>query len=41
MNQYEEIFEFEDDVTDEEIEKVYVDWVWEQVNDHFCWYEEE
>ena len=38
MNQYKEEVEFEDDVTDEEIEDAYEDWVWEQVGDKFTWY---
>ncbi|OPG98376.1 hypothetical protein B2I21_08480 [Chryseobacterium mucoviscidosis] len=33
-----EVFEFEDDVTEEEIRAAYVDWVWEEVNDEFTWY---
>ena len=38
MNKYEEEFEFEDDVTDEEIQEEYADWVWSQVSDNFTWY---
>lgn len=37
---YEVTMEFEDDATDEEIQKEYVDWVWEQIGDQFTWYEE-
>lgn len=33
----EEIFEFDDDVTDEEIEEELKDWVWNQID---AWYEE-
>lgn len=38
MNQFKEEVEFDDDVTDELIEEAFIDWVWEQVGDHYCWY---
>lgn len=37
-NNHEEEYEFEDDATDEEIQKEYEDWVWEQVGDNYTWY---
>ncbi|WP_405154758.1 hypothetical protein [Paenibacillus sp. FSL K6-0108] len=36
-----EVIEFDDVATEEDIRIAYVDWVWEQVNDEFTWYEEE
>lgn len=41
MNEFKEEFEFDDDVTDEEIQEEYENWVWQQVGDHFCWYRKE
>ncbi len=38
---YEEEFEFEDDDTEEEITKEYIEWVFEQVGEQFTWYEKE
>lgn len=38
MNEYEDEFEFDDDVTDAEIQEEYERWVWEQVGDRFTWY---
>jgi hypothetical protein len=29
--------EFKDDVTDEEIQEVWKEWVWEQIGDHYGW----
>lgn len=31
------IYEFEDDITDEEIQKEFESWVWEDVVDKYCW----
>ena len=39
QNQHEEEMEFDDDATEEEIEKEYVQWVWEEVGDNYSWYE--
>lgn len=38
MNHYAEEVEFDDDITDEEIDKEFADWVWNQVSDNFTWY---
>lgn len=38
MNRYEEEMEFEDGVTDEQIEEEWKEWVWEQVGDNYSWY---
>jgi uncharacterized protein YycO len=38
QNQHEEEFEFEDDATDEEIDKEFVDWVWQEVGDNYGWH---
>jgi len=37
MNRFEEEMEFEDNVSDKDIEEAFVDWVWEQVGDHYYW----
>jgi len=37
-NEHQEEIEFEDNVTDEEIEKEYVEWVWNEIGDNYCWY---
>lgn len=37
MNEHEEEFEFPDDVTDEEIQKEFEQWVWNEIGDNFCW----
>ena len=37
-NCHEEEVEFEDDVTDEEIEEEYIEWVWNEVGDNYTWY---
>lgn len=37
MNEYKEEFEFEDDITNEKIEKEFTEWVWEQIRDNFGW----
>lgn len=37
-NQHEEEFEFEDDVTDEEIDKEFTEWVWQEVGDNYSWH---
>lgn len=41
MNKYKEEVEFEDNVTDKEIEEEYENWVWEQIGDRFSWYRKE
>jgi len=38
MNEYEEEFEFDDNVTDKEIQEEYENWVWQEVGDRFTWY---
>ena len=38
MNTFKKEFEFEDDATEEEIEKEYIGWVWQEVGDNYCWY---
>ena len=40
-NVYKEEVEFEDDVTEEEIDEVFQTWVWEQIGDFVTWYEKE
>lgn len=40
-NKIKEIVEFEDDVTEDEIEKEFQDWVWGFVGDYVCWEEVE
>lgn len=37
MNQYEEEYEFEDNVTDDEIEEEWKQWVWNEIGDRFGW----
>lgn len=37
-NGYKEEMEFEDEVTNEEIEQEWKEWVWDQIRDNFCWY---
>lgn len=37
----EEEVEFEDDATEEEIEKEFETWVWQEVGDNYCWFEKE
>lgn len=39
MNNYQEEFKFADNITDEQINEEFADWVWEQVSDSFTWYE--
>ena len=41
QNRLKEIVEFDDDVTEEEIEKEFQDWVWDKVGDYVCWEEVE
>lgn len=41
MNKYEEEFEFEDNVTDEQIIEEFSGWVWEQIGDRFSWHRKE
>ena len=41
MNRHHEEVEFEDDATDEEIEKEYIEWVWSEVGHNYCWYRRE
>lgn len=36
-NHFQEEMEFEDSVTDEEIEEAWQEWVWEQVRDNYGW----
>ena len=38
MNESKEEREFPDGTTDEEIEKEYIEWVWQEVGDNYCWY---
>ena len=38
-NKTTEEFEFEDDATQEDIKDEFELWVWEQIGDHFAWYE--
>lgn len=38
QNKYQDEFEFEDDITDEEIEEEYKEWVWNQIRDNFGWH---
>lgn len=38
MNKHKDEMEFDDDITDEEIEKEFVEWVWNEVGDHYTWY---
>lgn len=37
-NECQEEMEFEDGVTDEEIEEEWKEWVWEQIGDNFGWH---
>jgi hypothetical protein len=37
MNSYEEDYEFEDDITDEEIAQEFSEWVWQEVGDNYYW----
>jgi hypothetical protein len=39
MNHYEEVFEFEDDATEEDINAEFSEWVWNEVGDRFSWFE--
>jgi hypothetical protein len=41
MNKYKEEFEFEDDVTEDDIQDEFEDWVWDAVGDHYSWYRKE
>ena len=41
MNESKEEFEFEDDVTEEEIEDEFKEWVWNEIGDRYCWYKKE
>lgn len=36
---YEEEFQFEDNITEENIQEEYEQWVWQQIGDEFTWYE--
>lgn len=36
-NEYQEEMEFENGVTDDEIEEEWKQWVWNQVRDNFSW----
>lgn len=38
-NAYEEEVEFDDDATEEEINKEWADWLWEKASEHATWYE--
>lgn len=38
---FEEEFEYEDDVTDQEIDEHFEEWIWEQIGDRCHWYEKE
>jgi len=38
MNEHEEEMEFEDNITDEEIEEEHKEWVWQEVGDNYYWY---
>lgn len=38
MNQYEEEMEFDDDATEEDINKEWADWILQQVIDNYTWY---
>lgn len=37
---FEEVMELDKDTTEEEINEIYVAWVFEQIGDKFTWYEE-
>ena len=39
--EYEEEFEFDDNVTDEEIEEEFKEWVWNEIGDYYTWYKKE
>lgn len=41
QNKVTEEFEFDIEATEEEINKEFADWVWQQVMDHCTWYEKE
>ena len=38
MNEHSEEFEFDDNATDKEIEEEYIEWVWNEIGDRYCWY---
>jgi len=38
MNQHKKEVEFDDDTTEEEIQAEYIEWVWQEVGDRYCWY---
>lgn len=40
MNEHQEVFEFEDDSTEEEIRQEFSEWVWNEIGDRYCWYPE-
>ena len=40
-NRHQEERKFEDGTTDEEIEKEYIEWVWQEVGDNYCWYKKD
>ena len=40
-NNHQEEIEFEDDVTEEEIEDEFKEWVWNEIGDHYCWYKKD
>lgn len=35
-----QVIEVDDDATENEINKLYEDWIWNEVADEFTWYEE-
>jgi hypothetical protein len=37
-NEHQEVMEFEDGTTDEEIEQEYAEWVWNEIGSNYCWY---
>lgn len=37
-NQHEEEIEYEDDITEEEIQSDYETWVWQEVGDNYYWF---
>lgn len=38
MNEHQEEFEFEDGTTDEEIQKEFEEWIWNEIGSYYCWY---
>lgn len=37
MNEFQEEMEFEDNITDKEIEEEWKEWVWEQIGENYGW----